>query len=239
MKLDVIFFAAHPDDAELSCGGTIAKMVKAGKKAGIIDLTSGELGTRGSEEIRSKELAKASNILKLTVRENLMLKDGNIENNERNRLKVISAIRTYKPTIIFLPYEYDRHPDHQHANKLIRESAFYSGLNKLETQFEGVPQQAFRPLRNIYFMQTYTFDPSFIIDITDVFETKMKAVRCYSSQFYNPKSKEPGTFISDKKFIEYLEARATFYGFQIGVKYGEPFFMEEKLKLDIDNIFNC
>jgi bacillithiol biosynthesis deacetylase BshB1 len=237
MKLDALFFAAHPDDVELSCGGTAAKLVKTGRKVGIIDLTMGELGTRGTIEIRRKESNNAGKILNVLIRENLEIRDGNIENNEVNRLKIITTIRKYQPVIIFIPYHNDRHPDHQNANKLIRESAFYSGLQKIKTTLNGKNQPAFRPARNYYFMQTYTFEPSFIVDITNEFETKMKAIKCYSSQFYNPKSKEPETFISDKKFIEFLEARAKHYGFLIGVKYGEPYFMEDKLKLDINNLF--
>lgn len=239
MNLDAIFFAAHPDDAELSCGGTIAKMVSRKKKVGIVDLTAGEMGTRGSRETRFKELNKAAIILNITVRENLRIKDGQIENNKTNQLKVIKIIRKYKPGIIFMPYQNDRHPDHSNANRLVRESAFFSGLNKLKTSFSGKNQAAFRPDKNFYFMQTYTFEPSFIVDISEFFDIKMKAVKCYSSQFYDPESKEPDTFISDKKFIEYLEARATFYGFQIGVKYGEPFYCEDNIKLDIESIFNC
>jgi bacillithiol biosynthesis deacetylase BshB1 len=239
MNLDAIFFGAHPDDAELSCGGTIAKMVSANKKIGIADLTSGELGTRGSKETRFKELEKASKVLNISVRDNLGIKDGSIENSKSNQKKIITLLRKYRPSVIFIPYEKDRHPDHQNANRLIKESAFYSGLNKIKTSFRGKTQNSFRPSKNYYFMQTYTFEPSFIVDITDYFEIKMKAVKCYSSQFYDPKSSEPNTFISDKKFIEYLEARAAFYGFQIGVKYGEPFYCEDNLKLDIDSIFNC
>jgi bacillithiol biosynthesis deacetylase BshB1 len=239
MNLDAIFFGAHPDDAELSCGGTIAKMVSSKKKIGIVDLTAGEMGTRGSKDTRLEELKKASKILHISVRENLGIKDGWIENSKANQLKVIKIIRKYKPGIIFMPYQNDRHPDHSNASRLIRESAFYSGLIKIKTALSGKDQQAFRPKKNFYFMQTYTFEPSFIVDISEHFGIKMRAVRCYSSQFYDPDSKEPKTFISDKKFIEYLEARAAFYGFQIGVKYGEPFFCEDNLKLDIGSIFNC
>ena len=239
MNLDAIFFGAHPDDAELSCGGTIAKMVSGRKKIGIVDLTAGEMGTRGSRETRFEELKKAGRILKISVRENLGIKDGWIENNKINQLKVIKIIRKYKPGIIFMPYQNDRHPDHTNANRLVRESAFYSGLLKLKTSLSGKAQQAFRPKKNFYFMQTFTFEPSFIVDITEHFDIKMQAVRCYASQFYNPDSTEPDTFISDKKFMEYLEARAAFYGFRIGVKYGEPFYCEDNLKLDIESIFNC
>jgi bacillithiol biosynthesis deacetylase BshB1 len=237
MKIDVIFFAAHPDDAELSCGGTIAKLINSGKSVGIIDLTEGELSTRGTLKLRKIESKRASSVLKLSLRENLHIKDGNIANNPVNRLKIIRVIRKYQPKVIFMPYSNDRHPDHYNANVLIKESSFYSGLAKIETKLDGEKQNALRPSKNIYFMQTFTFEPSFIVDITEEFDIKMKAVKCYSSQFYDEKSTEPDTFISDKKFIEYLEARAAFYGFQIGVKYGEPFYMEEKIKFDVHNLF--
>lgn len=238
MKLDALFFAAHPDDVELSCGGTLLKITKSGKKAGIIDLTQGELGTRGSKQIRKSEALKASSVLRVSLRRNLKIPDGNIENSASNRLKIIKIIRELKPQIIFLPHSNDRHPDHQHAHILIREAAFYSGLPKIKTKLNGRPQTAYRPKRNIYFMQTNTFEPSFIIDITNNFAGKMKAVNCYKSQFYNPGSKEPGTFISDKKFIEYIEARARFYGFHAGVKYGEPFYVEEKILLNLNDLFS-
>ena len=238
MKLDVLFFAAHPDDVELSAGGTLLKFTKNGKKAGIIDLTRGELGTRGSISIRKKESEKASGILGVTIRENLLINDGDIVNSKDNHLKIISSIRKYRPDVIFIPYFDDRHPDHQNANKLIREASFYSGLPKIVTKLKGKIQEPFRTKRNIYYMQTYTFEPSFIVDISDEFDVKMKAVMCYASQFYSPGSKGPQTFISDKKFIEYLEARAKFYGFKIGKKYGEPFYIEEDLELTIQNLLS-
>lgn len=233
MKLDVLFFAAHPDDIELSCGGTVIKFVKSNKRAGIIDLTRGELGTRGTAKIRHSEVEKASKVMGIEVRENMHLPDGNIEINLKNKTDVIKIIRHYKPEIIFLPYPDDRHPDHINSSNLIKDAAFYSGLQKIETKKGGKIQKPHRPKKNIYFMQSYTFEPSFIIDISDEFNKKMEAIRCYSSQFYNPNSKEPNTFISDKNFIEHLEARAKFYGFQIGAKYGEPFYMKEKVKMDI------
>jgi len=238
MKLDTLFFAAHPDDVELSCGGTALKMVRKGKKIGIIDLTQGELGTRGSKAIRKKEAFEAGKVLGISVRENLKIEDGKIENTPSNLQKIISIIRYYRPEVIFIPHFYDRHPDHQNANKLIREAAFYSGLAKIISAHGSKAQKAHRPKRNIYYMQTYPFEPSFIVDISDEFSGKMKAVRQYASQFHNPESAEPETFISDRKFLEFVEARAKVYGFQVGVQYGEPFFVEEKIKLSIENIFS-
>ena len=231
-QLDFIFFGSHPDDVELSCGGTLIKLVESGAKAGIIDLTKGEYSTRGSIKTRSNEAKNACKILGVKIRENLGIKDTNIENTVQNRLKIIKSIRKYKPKIIFLPYPSDRHPDHIHSSLIIKESAFFSGLAKLKTKYNGKTQKHHRPSKMFYYMQTYTFEPSFIVDITKQFESKMKAVKCYNSQFYNKNVKGPATFISDNKFIEYIEARAAFYGFQIGVKYGEPFYVEEKLKID-------
>lgn len=233
-ELDALFFSAHPDDAELCCGGTIAALNKSGKKTGIIDLTKGELGTRGSVKQRFAEAKKASAILGISARENLGLSDGNITNTLTNRLKVIKAIRKYKPRIIFFPHFHDRHPDHHNTHILVKEAAFYSGLANIKTA--GL--KAYRPLRNIYYMQTYTFEPTFIFDISDTFKLKMEAVQCYSTQFYSGKeSKGPETFISSKNFLEFIEARCKFYGFQAGVKYGEAFFTEEKIKLNSDSLF--
>ncbi len=233
MNLDVIVFAAHPDDAELSMGGTIANLTKNKLKVGIIDFTRGELGTRGTPEIRQKEAANSSSILKIEIRENLLIPDGNIQINKENLNKVITAIRKYKPKIIFAPYFNDRHPDHIDSSILAKRAMFQSGLKQIKTFDKDIPQDTYRPLHLYYYMQTYTFEPTFIIDISDSFEIKMKAVKAYSSQFYDPKSKEPETFISRPDFFKYLESRANFYGFQIGKSYGEPFFCEEKTELDL------
>ncbi|HSP88545.1 MAG TPA: bacillithiol biosynthesis deacetylase BshB1 [Ignavibacteriaceae bacterium] len=233
MKLDVLVFAAHPDDAELSMGGTIAKLSKNNFKVGIIDLTMGELGTRGTPETRQKEAAKASVILKVATRENLFIPDGDIQISRKNIIKVIKAIRKYKPKIIFAPYFNDRHPDHFDASGLIKRGVFQSGLKAIKTIENKVELGVHRPGHLYYYMQTYTFEPSFIIDISDYFELKMKAVKAYSSQFFNPKSKEPETFISRPNFMHYVDSRALYYGFQIGKSYGEPFYSEEKIELDL------
>jgi bacillithiol biosynthesis deacetylase BshB1 len=233
MNLDVLVFGAHPDDAELSMGGTIAKLTSQKMKVGIIDLTKGELGTRGSAETRQKEAFQAAIILKAAVRENLNIPDGNVQNNKENLIKIIMTIRRYKPKIIFAPYFNDRHPDHIDTSNLIKRAMFSTGLSKVITFDKEVPQESYRPDKLYYFMQTYTFDPSFIIDISGEFETKMKAVKAYSTQFHNPKSTEPETFISRPGFINYIESRAKFYGFQIGKNFGEPFYCEEKIELDL------
>ena len=232
MNLDVLVFAAHPDDAELSMGGTIAKLSSQNFKIGLIDFTRGELGTRGSADIRQKEAFQAALTLKIAVRENLNIPDGNIERNQQNLVKVIMAIRKYRPKIIFAPYFNDRHPDHIDASMLVKQAMFSTGLMKVKTFDKEVSQQAYRPNKLFYYMQTYTFDPTFIVDISSCFELKMKAVNSYSSQFFNPKSAEPETFISKPGFIQYIESRAQFYGFQIGKQYGEPFFCEEKIEFE-------
>jgi len=233
MNLDVLIFAAHPDDAELAMGGTISKLTKNNLKVGLIDLTKGELGTRGTVEIRQKEAFLAAGILKISLRENLSIPDGDIERKKENIIKVVMTIRKFRPKIIFAPYFNDRHPDHIHTSKLVKEAMFATGLSKLKTFDREVPQNAYRPRKLYYYMQTYQFDPSFIVDISDSFETKMKAVQCYQSQFHNPRSREPETFISRPEFLNYIESRAQVFGFQIDKKYGEPFFCEEKIDLDI------
>ncbi|MGE5861811.1 MAG: bacillithiol biosynthesis deacetylase BshB1 [Ignavibacteria bacterium] len=236
MNLDVLIFAAHPDDAELTMAGTIAKLSCNDYKVGIIDFTRGELGTRGTAEIREKEAFQAAAILKIAVRENLLIPDGNIQRNKENLMKVVTAIRRYKPKLIFAPYFNDRHPDHIDASKLVKEAMFVSGLAKVKTFEREVAQEAYRPKKLFYFMQTYNFEPTFIVDVSEYFEMKMKAVKVFETQFYNPKSKEPETFISQPEFLSFIEARARVYGFQIGKKFGEPFYCEEKIELELSNL---
>jgi bacillithiol biosynthesis deacetylase BshB1 len=230
--LDIIAFGAHPDDVELSMGGTIISLVEKGFKVGIVDLTQGELSSRGTIEIRKKETEKASKILGIHYRENLKMKDGQIEINLDSIKKVVEVIRKFKPKIVFAPYFIDRHPDHESAAQLIKEAVFYSGLKNFQIKSKSL--LPYRPNKIFYFMQTYPFEPTFIYDISPYFEMKMEAVLAFSSQFYNPKSKEPETFISRPEFLNYLKARAEFYGFQIGKQYGEPFFCEEKIEYDFN-----
>ncbi len=232
MNLDIIVFAAHPDDAEIGMGGTIAMLTKNNFKVGIVDFTKGELGTRGSVEIRQKEAFQSAIILKIAIRDNLHIPDGNILESKENLIKVIMAIRRYKPKIIFAPYFQDRHPDHIDTSKIVKRTFFQSGLTKIKTFDKEVIQEAFRPSHLYYYMQTYPFKPTFIIDISDSFETKMKAIRIYESQFHNPKSTEADTFISKPEFVKYLETRACFYGFQIGKSYGEAFYSENTPELN-------
>jgi len=236
MTLDVLVFAAHPDDAELSMGGTIAKLTKDNYKVGIVDLTKGELGTRGNEKTRQREAANADKILNVSVRVNLCIPDGNIQRTKDNLMMVVREIRKYKPKIIFAPYFNDRHPDHQDASVLLKEAMFSTGLPKVKTLDNRTEQKAYRPNKLFYYMQTYTFDPTFIIDISASFDMKMKAVKAFKTQFFNPNSKEPETFISRPEFLDYLISRAQFYGFQIGKHYGEPFYCEEQIEYDLRNL---
>ena len=236
MNLDVLVFAAHPDDAELSMGGTIAKLTSNQIKVGIIDFTRGELGTRGTAETRQKEAFQAAIVLKAAVRENLHISDGGIYGTKENLMKVIMTIRRYKPKIIFAPYFNDRHPDHIDASHLVKRAMFSTGLAKIKTFDKEVAQDIYRPQKLFYYMQTYTFEPTFIVDISNYFDAKMKAIKAYESQFHNPRSMEPETFISKPEFIKYVESRAQFYGLQIGKHFGEPFYCEEKMEFDFNNM---
>lgn len=238
MNLDVLVFSAHPDDAELSMGGTISLLTKNNYKVGLIDLTRGELSTRGNPELRQREAFNAAIQLKVALRENLEIPDGDIKISKENITKIIITIRKYKPKIIFAPYHHDRHPDHMDSNNLIKRAIFSSGLQMVKTFNKEVIQQPHRPKKTFYYMQTYTFEPSFIVDISETFEQKFKALECYSSQFYDPKSIEPETFISRPEFLSYLKARAEFYGFQIHKHYGEPFYSEEKVAVSVCNFFD-
>ncbi len=224
MKLDVLAIGAHPDDVELSCGGTIAKLVKQGKHVGILDMTRGELGTRGTPEMREAEANEAARILGVRVRENLALPDGNIEVNQTNILRVIQIFRKYKPEVLLFSHWLERHPDHEHTHALCRKAWFYAGLEKIETTVLGVKQEPFRPRTYYHYMQWYEFVPTFVVDISDEFEQRMQAVRAFKSQFYNPDSDEPDTSLSTPDFLHFMETRFAYYGDRIGRKYGEPFF---------------
>lgn len=233
MNLDVLVFAAHPDDAELSMGGTIAKLTDNGFKVGVIDLSKGELGTRGSADIRKHEAAKAAEILKITHRENLGLKDGSLKVNDVYLKIIISKIRKNQPKILFAPYFNDRHPDHIGTSQLVKEAIFFSGLPKIATEDNDRIQSPFRPQKLYYYMQTYEFKPTFIVDISGFFDTKMNAIFAYETQFHNPDSLEPETFISSPNFLKFVEARAKYFGFKIGRDFGEAFFCEEEIEYDL------
>jgi bacillithiol biosynthesis deacetylase BshB1 len=224
MKLDVLAIGAHPDDIELSCGGTIAKLKKQGKRVGIADLTEGELGTRGSRKLRAEEARNASRILGVDLRLNLHIPDGNIELSPENRLKVIEIIRTYQPQILLIPHWLERHPDHEHAHRLCREAWFYAGLEKIVSIVDGTAQEPFRPRGYFHYMQTYEFSPSFIVDISDEYEQRMESVAAFASQIHNPESTDRETFLSTPEFLKMLQTRFEYYGDRIGRKYGEPFY---------------
>ncbi len=223
---------------EITCGGTVIKLVQAGKKVGIADLTLGELSTRGTVSKREKETEEATKVLGVEMRKNLNIGDGDIQNTNANRLKLIESIRKYKPEIVFAPYAFDRHPDHIKASTLIRDSVYYSGLKKIITK----SLDAYRPRSVFYYRHAYDIPISFIYDISGVFEKKLEAILSYSTQFYNEKSpgksKQPETYISSKLFLNNIESKARFFGFKIGVEYGEPFFCYEDIKMDAEMIFN-
>ena len=229
MKADILAIGAHPDDVELSCSGTIAKEISAGKKVVIIDLTKGELGTRGSEKIRELESKKAGEILKISDRKNLGLKDGFFHNSDENKIKLVRLIRFYKPKIVLCNSINDRHPDHGRASKLVVESCFLSGLKKISTKFDDVTQQIWKPLNIYHYVQWNLEIPDFIVDISDFMDIKLKSVQCYSSQFYDPDSKEPKTPISTQNFLESIKYRSANFGRIIGTDYGEGFVANRKL----------
>lgn len=233
MQADVVVIAAHPDDAELCCGGTIIKLAKEGRSVVVADCTRGELGTRGTPEIRKEEAKKAGEIMQIAGRVNLGMKDGSIELNEENILKLIQVFRAYKPALVLMPGHTDRHIDHEDVHKLVRKAVFQSGLPKVATQWEGEPQEVWRPSRMICYMQAYEIPIDFYVDITDEFAAKLDAMRAYATQFHVPDSTvdAPETFISRPEFMEFVEARARYFGEKIGVKYAEAFATIEPLGL--------
>lgn len=224
MKLDILVLAAHPDDAELGAGGTIASHVAKGRKVGVVDFTRGELGTRGTPETRASEAADAAKIMGLSVRENLGLADGFFINDEAHQRKVIQVIRKYQPEIVITNAIYDRHSDHGKGAELAYDSCFLSGLAKIETKDEkGNTQKAWRPKAVYHFIQSQLIEPDFVVDITPFWETKVNAVKAFKTQFFDPNSKEPVTYISTPEFMNLVESRAIEFGHAIGVKYGEGF----------------
>jgi len=225
--VDLIFFGAHADDIELSCGGTIAKSVSDGLRVGIIELTRGELGTRGTPKVREREARAAARILGVRFREHLDFGDGCLRTGREEELQIIEIVRRCKPHLVFSMWPDDRHPDHIRTGRIVAEASFYAGLRALET---GLP--AHRPQTTIYYPQNYLVTPSFVVDVTKTWKAKMRAIAAFKSQFYNPKSKEPLTFISDKKFIEMIEARGRHFGALIGAEYGEAFMTKQPPKVD-------
>lgn len=223
MKLDILAFGAHPDDVELGCGGTLAKHIALGKKVGIVDLTRGELGTRGTVAIREEEAKASAGILGVAIRENLDLKDGLFVNDESHQMALVKVIRKYQPELVLANAIHDRHPDHAKGAELAFHSCFLSGLPKIETVQDGKPQPAWRPKVIYHYIQSQWINPDVIIDVSDHWEKKMLAVKSFKSQFHDPNSKEPETYISSQGFMKMVEARGVELGHAIGVHYGEGF----------------
>jgi bacillithiol biosynthesis deacetylase BshB1 len=226
-KIDVIAFSPHPDDAEMGCGGLLLKLKDKGYKTGIIDLTRGELSTNGDLETRKVETEEASSILKLDIRENLGLEDANIINNKDNRLKVIGAVRKYRPDLALIPYHSDRHPDHENSYKLLKDALFISGLEKFQT---GAGYH--RPQIILNYMLHDEFKPSFVVDISEYYDVKLEAVGAYKSQFYNNDTRKIMTYIASKHFYEIINSRHQCMGLKINTQHGEPYHMEQSIKID-------
>ncbi|KIA91710.1 GlcNAc-PI de-N-acetylase [Pedobacter kyungheensis] len=236
MKLDILVIAVHPDDAELCCSGTILKHIAQGKKVGIVDLTRGELGTRGTAETRDEEAADSAKILGLHVRENLGMRDGFFQNDEFHRLEVVKVIRKYQPEIILSNALEDRHPDHGRAGDLVFDSVFLSGLPKIETVLNGVKQEAHRPRLLLQYIQDRYLRPDIIVDISDHMDTKIKSIQAFKTQFYNPDVAGQQTYISSPEFFESVIGRAREFGKSIAATFGEG-FTSRKL-LGVDNLFD-
>ncbi|HAT80468.1 MAG TPA: bacillithiol biosynthesis deacetylase BshB1 [Flavobacterium sp.] len=232
MKLDILAFGAHPDDVELGCGGTLAKEISFGKKVGIVDLTRGELGTRGSVAIRNEEAAAAAKILGALVRENLDMRDGFFVNDEAHQLKIIQMIRKYQPEIVICNAIDDRHIDHGKGSQLVSDACFLSGLIKIETKLDGEKQLAWRPKLVYHYIQWKDITPDFVVDISGFNEKRVEAIMAYGSQFYNPNSNEPETLIASKNFLESLDYRPKELGRLIGTDYAEGFTVERYLAVN-------
>ncbi|WP_134089330.1 bacillithiol biosynthesis deacetylase BshB1 [Olivibacter sp. XZL3] len=238
MKLDILVITVHPDDAELGCAGTILKHVALGKKVGIVDLTRGELGTRGTVQSRAMEAEASSKILGLSVRENLGLRDGFFKNEEYEQLELIKAIRKYQPEIIIGNALYDRHPDHGRAGELINDACFLSGLRRIETKVDGAYQEVHRPRLLLQLIQDYYIKPDIVVDVSGYWDKKVESIRAFKSQFFHEEygTDEPQTYISNPEFLNIVEARAREYGKYIGAQYAEGFTC--KRLLGVDNLFH-
>ena len=236
MKLDILAIGVHPDDVELSCAGTILKHIELGKTVGILDLTLGELGTRGNATIRTQEDMRAASILGVSVREQLNMADGFFENNETNQRLIIEVIRKYQPELILCNAISDRHPDHGRAAKLTTDACFYSGLLKVETKENTTTQKPWRPKAVYHYIQDNFIEPDFVIDVTAYNDKKMESIMAYSSQFFDPNSKEPQTPISSKNFIDYINAKARLFGRSINVDFAEGFTVNRYI--GVNNLFD-
>lgn len=231
-RLDVLALTAHPDDAELGCGGTLLKLAAAGKAVGVVDLTRGELGTRGAPALRAQEAAAAADILGLVLRDNLGLRDGFFANDEACQMAVVKVLRAWRPMVVITNAPEDRHPDHGRGARLVTDACFLSGLRKIETlDEEGRPQAPWRPKRLCRMVQDRFLRPSFVVNITETFARKIEAIKAYRSQFHDPESDEPETYISQSGFLEGIEARAREMGRYIGATYGEGFITDNPVEL--------
>jgi bacillithiol biosynthesis deacetylase BshB1 len=229
MKLDILAFGVHPDDVELGCSGTLMAAMAEGKQVGIVDLTRGELGTRGTAEIRSTEAANAAAIMGISIRENLGLADGFFQNNEESLRRVIEVIRKYQPEIILANALDDRHPDHGRSAKLVADAAFLSGLRKIETAEDSRQQEIWKPSYVFHYIQDRFLEPAFVVDITAHMDKKLEAVLAYTTQFFNPELNEPQTYISSPQFLETVKSRALMLGKRIGVGFAEGFCTEKTI----------
>jgi len=236
MKLDILVIAAHPDDAELSCSGTIAAHIAKGFKVGILDLTHGERGTRGTPEVRLEEGRISAEILGLSARENLEFKDVFFLDDEQHHLEIAKIIRKYQPEIVLANAVSDRHPDHGKGALVASKACFISGLRKVVTHIDGEEQAAWRPKNIYHYIQNNYVHPDFVVDITDFWDIKVKSIKAFKSQFYDPNSREPESFISSPEFLDFIEARAKEFGHSINVKYGEGFTVEKMV--GVSNLFD-
>ncbi len=232
MKLDILAIGAHPDDVELGCGATLAKEIASGKKVGILDLTRGELGTRGSAQIRDKEALAAAKLLGAAFRENMAFSDGFFTNDKEHQLELVKVLRKYQPEIVLCNATEDRHLDHPKGSKLVSDACFLSGLRKIETEHEGNPQNAWRPKHVYHYIQWKSIKPDFVVDVTGFMETKVAAVKAYTSQFYDPNSKEPISPITSENFLDSVQYRARDLGRLIGVECAEGFTSERYIAVE-------
>ena len=236
--VDILAFGAHPDDVELSAGGTLIKQIKNGSTVGIVDLTMGEMGTRGTTEIRAMEAANAMNIIGANFRENLEMPDSFIDLSKKSIEKVVQAIRTHKPKIVLCNAIKDRHPEHRRASKLVSKACFISGLTKFEPFIVGKKQDSHRPKNIYHYIQDQWINPDFVMDISDEIDQKIKAIKAFESQFYNPKSSEPNTPISSKDFLDSVMSKANLMGRTIDKSFGEGFTVERPIGTnDLMNLF--
>ena len=237
-SVDLLIIMAHPDDAELCCSGTILSCIDNGLSIGMIDLTRGELGTRGSGKIRIEEANNAAKLLGVNFRHNLELRDGFISDDEESIFEVVKIIREFKPKVIITNSKTDRHPDHESAARLVKKACFLSGLIKISTKKDNLHQESWRPKSLLYSIQNNYVEPHFVVDVSKYIDVKINAIKCFKSQFYDPKSKENDSFISTKEFMDFIKSRSIEMGHSIGVKHGEGFTSENKLKLtSLDSLF--